>query len=124
MTSPPLKLSHVALVACLPAITEELLFRGALVGNLGGSASAATVVALLFGFLHITGPRNYASGVFATAAGFVYGILYITTASVWIAAVAHAVGNVTSAALWKVTQPFEPVADVMHLDSASDDDFL
>ena len=104
----------IALVAGLPAATEELLFRGAVVGNLGGTPGAAALAALIFGYLHVGGLRNYASGIFAGAAGAAYGFVYISTGSVWAAAVAHAVGNLTSAATWVRTQPLEAFSDVVH----------
>lgn len=113
-TIPEMRSRDVALVASLPAATEEILFRGAVVGNLGGTPGAAALAAIIFGYLHISGPRNYASGLFAGAAGVAYGAVYITTGSVWAAAAAHVVGNLTSAATWIHTQPLEAYKDVVH----------
>lgn len=113
-TIPEMRSRDVALVASLPAATEEILFRGAVVGNLGGTPGAVAVAALIFGYLHISGPRNYASGLFAGAAGAAYGFVYISTGSVWAAAVAHVVGNLTSAATWIHTQPLEAYKEVVH----------
>ena len=95
--------ADIALIACLPAVSEEILFRGAVVGNLGGGTGAVALVALIFGYLHVSGPRNYASGVFAAIAGVAYGMVYVSSASVLAAAVAHCVGNISSASVWLVT---------------------
>lgn len=113
-TIPEMRTADVALIASLPAATEEVLFRGAVVGNLGGTPGAVALAALIFGYLHVSGPRNYASGVFAGAAGAAYGLVYISSASVLAAAVAHAVGNLTSAAAWIHTQPLEAYREVVH----------
>jgi uncharacterized protein len=99
-TDPVMDAADIALIACLPAVSEEILFRGAVVGNLGGGTGAVLLVALLFGYLHVSGPRNYASGIFAGVAGVVYGLVYVSSASVLAAAVAHCVGNLSSAAVW------------------------
>lgn len=106
----------IALIAGLPAAAEEVLFRGAVVGNLGGTPGAVAVAALIFGYLHVSGLRNYASGIFAGAAGAAYGFVYISTGSVYPAIVAHVVGNMTSAATWIHTQPLEAFHDVVHPD--------
>jgi membrane protease YdiL (CAAX protease family) len=104
-TEPEMSASDIALVACFPAIMEEILFRGAVVGNLGGTTGAVAFVSLLFGYLHVSGPRNYASGIFAAAAGAAYGLVYISSQSVLAAAFAHCVGNATSAASWLFSNP-------------------
>eukprot|EP00892_Ulva_mutabilis_P007153 jgi/Ulvmu1/480/UM001_0488.1 len=117
-TIPEMRSRDIALVASLPAATEEILFRGAVVGNLGGTPGAVALAALIFGYLHISGPRNYASGVFAGAAGVAYGLVYISSGSVLAAAVAHAVGNVTSAASWVHTQPLEAFHGIVHPENA------
>lgn len=95
--------ADIAFIACLPAVSEEILFRGAVVGNLGGGAGAVVLVALIFGYLHVSGPRNYASGIFAAVAGVAYGMVYIYSASVLAAALAHCVGNLSSASVWLAT---------------------
>lgn len=104
-TEPEMGPADIALIACLPAVSEEVLFRGAVVGNLGGGTGAVALVALIFGYLHVSGPRNYASGIFAAVAGLAYGMVYISSASVVAAAVAHCVGNVSSASVWLATSP-------------------
>jgi uncharacterized protein len=76
------------------------MFRSLLVGSTGHSGLTIVASGLLFGVLHISGGRNYASGVFSSAAGCLYGWLYVSQASLPCACIAHAVGNITSAAAW------------------------
>lgn len=104
-TQPEMGAADIVQIACLPAVSEEILFRGAVVGNLGGGTGAVALVALLFGYLHVSGPRNYASGIFAGIAGLVYGLVFTYSASVLAPAVAHCVGNLSSAAVWLATNP-------------------
>jgi uncharacterized protein len=111
-TEPELEVADIATIACLPAVSEEILFRGAVVGNLGGSAGAVVLVALLFGYLHVSGPRNYASGIFAAVAGLMYGMVYISSMSVLAASLAHCVGNLSSAAVWLATSSNQDSAAV------------
>ena len=72
-TSPPLSATDIAVVACVPAASEEILFRGGLVSLLGFSYPAVAVSGIVFGALHVSGGRNAASGFFATVAGILYG---------------------------------------------------
>jgi uncharacterized protein len=105
LTRPPLSRLDIAALACYPAFSEELLFRGALLGNLGDSLPVLALVSLLFGALHYGGGRNASSAVFATAAGAAFGGVLLATRSVWAAIICHGVGNITSAALWMSGQP-------------------
>jgi uncharacterized protein len=105
LTRPPLSAYEIFIVACIPAFSEEMVFRGALVGLIGPSPLSVLSVALLFGTLHVSGGRNFSSGVFATYAGLLYGVIYVVTGSVWAAVLSHCVGNVTSAASWLLEQP-------------------
>ena len=117
LTQPPLGARDVAVIALAPAVSEELLFRGALVGTLGPSPASICAVAAIFGALHVSGGRNYASGAFATAVGVLYGYVYVVTGSVWAAALSHSTGNLTSAAAWLAQQP----AGWVSADSSVDD---
>nr|GEW12718.1 zinc finger, RING/FYVE/PHD-type [Tanacetum cinerariifolium] len=48
-----------AFVAFLPGISEELLFRGALLPLIGINLTSATAVAALFGILHLGSGRKF-----------------------------------------------------------------
>ena len=86
----------VAQVAVLPALGEEVLFRGALLPAVGG-VPGVVVSSLVFGALHIGGGRSAAFGVWASAVGAVYGVAALHAHSVAAPAAAHALANIASA---------------------------
>lgn len=77
--------------ALLPALLEELLFRGVLISGweYGGTWSALLVSALTFAMLHGS-PANFAGPL---AAGFLYGYMTWSFKSVWPAVLAHFIHN-------------------------------
>lgn len=88
----------IAVLSLLPAVCEEVLFRGAILGLLrkGMPAWAAVVVqALLFGALH-----GLAFRILPTAAlGMVLGMVVVRTGSILPAMMVHALNNVTALTL-------------------------
>lgn len=96
--------ADVIIIACLPAVAEEILFRGGLVGLLGWTLPSVIATGAVFGVLHASGGRNYASAIFAGNVGILYGIVYLQTGSLTAAMLAHCVGNSASAATWLYTQ--------------------
>ena len=93
----------VAQVAVLPALGEEVLFRGALLPAIGGIPGVA-VSSVVFGALHVGGGRSAAFGIWATAVGACYGACALHTGSVVAPAAAHALANIASAAYWNATR--------------------
>ena len=93
----------VAQVAVLPAIGEEVLFRGALLPAIGGVPGVA-VSSIVFGALHIGGGRSAAFGVWASMVGACYGACALHTGSVAAPAAAHAMANLASAVYWMATR--------------------
>jgi len=93
----------VAQVAVLPAIGEEVLFRGALLPAIGGAPGVA-ISSIVFGALHIGGGRSAAFGVWASMVGACYGTCALHTGSVAAPAAAHAMANLASAAYWMATR--------------------
>ncbi|MCK6548457.1 ABC transporter permease subunit [Myxococcota bacterium] len=82
----------LAVLAVLPAIAEELVFRGALFGLLRRSVSPITALvaqALVFGAMHGSVFRVLPTG----ALGVALGLLVVRTGSIWPAVVAHALTN-------------------------------
>lgn len=75
----------------LPAVLEELFFRGALLPSLegGGFWSAMLVSALSFALIH--GDLTNLAGPFAC--GLVYAYMTYITGSVWSAVLAHLINN-------------------------------
>ena len=92
---PPLWL--IILVAVIPAIAEEVFFRGyalrALQGGLGWTA-AIVITAIAFGLNHHSVHRVFITVVL----GLVFGLLAMRSASIWPAILAHLMHNGISVA--------------------------
>jgi hypothetical protein len=97
----PLSAVDAVVVACLPGLAEELLFRGALMPAVGADMRGVLVAAAVFGVLHNNGGRNAAFAAFAGAAGAAYGVAALASGSIMSAAVAHAAANLIEAITWK-----------------------
>ena len=90
----------IAVVAGVPAIAEELLFRWALLPAVYPDWRGAVISGLVFGVLHTNGGRNSAFAAWASCVGCAYGFLYLYSGSAAVAAGAHALANLLSATLW------------------------
>uniref|UniRef100_A0A5B7BB38 CAAX prenyl protease 2/Lysostaphin resistance protein A-like domain-containing protein n=1 Tax=Davidia involucrata TaxID=16924 RepID=A0A5B7BB38_DAVIN len=90
-------------VAFLPGISEELLFRGALLPLFGINWKSALVVATLFGVLHLGSGRKYSFAIWATFVGFAYGYVTIVSSSVIVPMASHAANNLVGGIIWKYT---------------------
>lgn len=88
-----LLLSFIVL-AVVPAFAEELLFRGAVMGNLlpFGSGTAILVSAIAFGLMH----QNPAQFLYAFCAGILLGVIYERTGSIWNCVILHLLNNASS----------------------------
>lgn len=86
--------------AAVPALAEELLFRGALLPAAAPDVRGAAIAAAVFGSLHVGGGRGPVFAAWATGVGLLYGGLTLATGSVWPAVGAHALANGAAAALW------------------------
>lgn len=91
------------IVAFLPGISEELLFRGALLPLFGLNWGSALVVGSIFGALHLGNGRKYSFAAWATFVGFAYGYATILSSSVIVPIASHAVNNLVGALLWRYT---------------------
>ncbi|XP_040968003.1 uncharacterized protein [Gossypium hirsutum] len=90
-------------VAFLPGMSEELLFRGALLPVLGFDWKSVIVVSTLFGVLHLGNGRKYSFAVWATFVGIVYGYATIMSSSVIVPMASHALNNLVGGLLWRYT---------------------
>lgn len=82
----------VLVIAVVPAVAEELLFRGLLLRSLRGSFGAAAAVAVsaaAFGAFHLSPHRFLPQAVL----GALLGVLALRSGSLWPAVVAHAAHN-------------------------------
>lgn len=80
--------------AIVPALCEEMLFRGAILSNLlpFGRTTAILGSALLFGLMH----QNPMQFLYTATLGIVLGVLYVKTRSVWTCVLLHFVNNTVS----------------------------
>lgn len=94
-------------VAFLPGISEELLFRGALLPLFGLTWKSALVIGAVFGALHLGSGRRYSFAVWATFVGFAYGLATIISSTVIVPMASHALNNLTGGILWQYASKSE-----------------
>eukprot|EP00257_Ricinus_communis_P014480 XP_015572160.1 uncharacterized protein LOC8285438 isoform X1 [Ricinus communis] len=90
-------------VSFLPGISEELLFRGALLPLFGMDWKSALAVAAVFGVLHLGSGRKYSFAIWATFVGLAYGYATIASSSIIVPMVSHALNNLVGGILWRST---------------------
>lgn len=90
-------LLSVLTVAVAPALFEEFLFRGAIMGNLlkYGKGFAVFTSAIMFGLIH----GNLVQIPFAFLVGLVLGFAALETKSIWTAVIIHFLNNLLSVCL-------------------------
>ncbi|XP_020110092.1 uncharacterized protein LOC109725346 [Ananas comosus] len=88
-------------VAFLPGISEELLFRGGLMPLFGLNWISALGIGALFGVLHLGGGRKLSYAVWATFVGFAYGVATVTSASLVVPMASHSLNNLVGGLLWR-----------------------
>ncbi|KMT09292.1 hypothetical protein BVRB_6g133910 [Beta vulgaris subsp. vulgaris] len=91
------------IVAFLPGISEELLFRGGLLPLLGLNWKSALAVAALFGVLHLGSGRKSSFAIWATFVGVAYGYATIVSSNLAVPMASHALNNLAGALLWQQT---------------------
>ncbi|MEZ6089072.1 MAG: type II CAAX endopeptidase family protein [Pirellulaceae bacterium] len=92
----------IVVMALIPAVCEELAFRGFIFGGLArnhGGLRAVLVTALMFGFSHAV----FQQSVTATAMGCVIGWIALRTGSVLPGIVLHVTNNALTLAIGKLT---------------------
>jgi membrane protease YdiL (CAAX protease family) len=99
--SGPELLAAVLALALAPAVAEELLFRGLLLGRLKsslGTGTALVLSSLLFGAIHL----DFAQGAAAVVLGLYLGALTLGTGSTHAAILCHGANNLAAigAARW------------------------
>ena len=104
LTRPPLSALTIAALACYPAFSEELLFRGAVLGNLGSGPLAVGLAAAAFAVFSWPRSTDGAVQLFLLFSGVVYGVVFVVTGSVWAAMLAHAAAAAASTAWWMSRQ--------------------
>ncbi|MBQ8683287.1 MAG: CPBP family intramembrane metalloprotease [Clostridia bacterium] len=97
VNTPTSMLLSLVVMAVLPAIFEEMVFRGYVLRTLRpyGDWFAVVVSALLFGLIH----GNIQQVPFAFVVGILLGWLYVSTDNIWLPMVVHFCNNATSVLL-------------------------
>jgi len=98
----PLAIPDTLWLGLLPGLSEELLFRGIMIPALGSGVLAVIVSSVLFGVLHLGGVQQWPYGVWATAVGFLLGMIMILTGNLLIPIIAHILTNFISSLVWKL----------------------
>ncbi|KAI3818102.1 hypothetical protein L1987_11905 [Smallanthus sonchifolius] len=101
-----------AIVAFLPGISEELLFRGALLPLFGTNLISATAVAALFGILHLGSGRKFSFAIWACFVGLAYGYATILSSSLLVPMASHGINNLIGGVIWRLTHPSYEKTDV------------
>ncbi|MCA9194535.1 MAG: CPBP family intramembrane metalloprotease [Planctomycetales bacterium] len=98
------------ILAALPALCEELAFRGFIFGGLlrsGGALRAIVVTSLLFGFAHPVLQQSIAAALM----GLFLGLIAWRTGGVICTIVVHLINNTLSVSMaWMAMNHFEPPA--------------
>ena len=78
---------QVILLAVIPPLVEELVFRGIFFGSYrkAGMSGAAIMSGLIFGCFHL----NINQGLYAFAIGIVFAYMVEATGSLWLSVIAH-----------------------------------
>ncbi len=98
---------NLVVLALLPAVLEELVFRVCVLGTLRkyGDWFAIAVSAVLFGFIH----GNVVQSVFALLVGVVLGYITLSTGNVWLAIGIHFFNNTLSVLLEYITLSMDEI---------------
>lgn len=81
-------------IAVIPALVEELLFRGCILHALlpHGRGLAILASSVLFGLMH----QNFLQLLYTTVCGLVLGYAYVRTRSIWICVLMHFFNNLVA----------------------------
>jgi membrane protease YdiL (CAAX protease family) len=98
----PLLWPDLIWLGLLPGLSEELLFRGVMLSDLGLGTLALVVSSIAFGVLHFSGSQQWPYVIWATVVGFILGYSAIATGNLLIPIIAHIFTNFMSGCLWKL----------------------
>ncbi|KAJ3683169.1 hypothetical protein LUZ60_013396 [Juncus effusus] len=91
----------LVVIAFLPGISEEFLFRGGLMPLFGLDWKSALATGVVFGILHLNGGRKYDYAIWATLVGFAYGLATIASSSLLVPMASHSLNNLIGALFWR-----------------------
>ncbi len=110
LDSSPFIISFLSM-AVMPAVFEEMTFRGVLLSNYksAGIAKAAAVSALFFGLIH----GNLYQIIYAVAAGIFFAVLVAYTNSIFASILSHLLFNGVQVIMTEVALNFADVSELM-----------
>ena len=97
----PLVLPDLIWLGLLPALSEELLFRGVMLPAFGLTFEAMVISSLWFGVLHLSSPKQWSYVAWATIVGVLLGYSALVTHNLVVPVVAHMATNLISSSIWK-----------------------
>ena len=97
----PLVLPDLIWLGLLPALSEELLFRGVMLPAFGLTFEAMVISSLCFGVLHLSSPKQWSYVAWATIVGVLLGYSALVTHNLVVPVVAHMATNLISSSIWK-----------------------
>ena len=109
MVLPTLVWPDLIWIGLLPGLSEELLFRGALLPTIGLNMVGLIATSLLFGVMHFSGTQQWPYIVWASIIGLVLGGSAIATHGLLVPIVAHITTNTISSCLWKWKHKDSPI---------------
>ncbi len=104
----PLITPDLVWIALLPALSEELLFRGVMLPYFGLDPAGVLITAAIFGALHWGGLGQWPYALVASGIGICFGGVAVLTQNLLVPLVAHAVINLLSALIWRRSTPVVP----------------
>jgi uncharacterized protein len=102
MVLKPLELPDLIWLGILPGLSEELLFRGVMLPELGLDSIGIVLSSLCFGILHLTNVQQWPYAVWATLVGMLLAFTMVETGNLFIPIVAHVTTNFVSGLAWKL----------------------
>ncbi len=97
----PLNWPDLIWLAILPAMSEELLFRGVALPAVGTNLTGLLLTSIIFGALHMASRRHLPYTLWAALVGIAFGTMTIATQNLLPAITAHAITNGLSSLIWK-----------------------
>ncbi len=116
MDSFPEFLLSLFMLAILPAVFEEVMFRGAVQNLLSRwwmmPVLAIIVTSLLFSLVHF----SYLGFLSRAVLGFVLGWMFYRTGNIWLSIIAHAANNAVALTALYIVKKNNPAADLSKAD--------
>lgn len=101
MVLKPLLLPDILWLGLLPGMSEELLFRGVMLPEVGLDFIGVLISSVCFGVLHMSNLKQWSYVVWASIVGIALGMSAVWTGNLLVPIVAHVLTNLVSGAIWK-----------------------